>query len=53
MQTTTKTYKIFGITVFSFTVTANVDEEAVYTRMSDRFKAEMEAALVKARKPRE
>lgn len=52
MQTTTKTFKIFGLTIWSYTVTTSVDEDAMYTSMSERFKAEMEAALARAKAPR-
>lgn len=46
----TITYRLFGIPIWS--VVQTVDEEAIYKRMSDRFKAEMEDALRRAQEGR-
>ena len=42
----TVVYRLFGIPVWS--VTRTVDEAALYERMRERFRAEMETALDKA-----
>ena len=41
-------YKLFGFLPV-LTVIKQIDEEDLYSRMSKRFKAEMDAALVRAR----
>jgi hypothetical protein len=50
--TTTTEFRLFGILVWSITRRTDItDEETVYTRLSDRFAAEMSAALSAIRKP--
>lgn len=46
----TVTYRIFGIPVWTRTRTVDVtDEDAVYTRLSERFGNEMKEALDRAK----
>lgn len=49
MSTTTKTFKLFGITLWSYTVVTQIDEEAIYLRLSERFSKEMSDALARVK----
>lgn len=51
MQTRQKTFRIFGIPVWSITETVAepFDKEAVYAELSERFAKEMQAALLRMR----
>jgi len=49
LNTVTKTFRLFGLTLWSYTITTQIDEEAVYQKLSARFVTEMEDAMKRAK----